>query len=178
MELPGDLAVDARQDMVQKLDDGDLGAKPAPYRTEFKADNAGADDQELLRHRGQVQRTGRGDDALFVEIDAVQARRIGAGGDDDVFSFEHLRLAVGVFHFDLAGRGEARRAMEGFDLVFLEQIIDAFDIAVDGVLFVFEHRGEIDRRRADLDAHAGKFVRGFLVKLRRVEHRLRGNAAD
>ena len=126
----------------------------------------------------QFQRAGRGHDALLVDLDAVQRRDIGARGDDDGLGFENLRLAVSGLHFDLAGRRDLAGADEALDLVLLEQIVDAFDVAVDALLLVFEHRCEIDRRLADLDAHVGEFMRGFLVKLRGIEHRLRRDAAD
>ena len=65
--LPGDLAVHAGQDAVEELDHGDLAAEPAPDRAELEADDAGADDEQPLRHRRQRQRAGRGDDALLVD---------------------------------------------------------------------------------------------------------------
>ena len=41
---------------------------------------------------------------LLVDVDAVEARDVRAGGDDDVLGLERLGLAVGVFHLDLARR--------------------------------------------------------------------------
>ena len=61
------LAVHAGQDAVEELDDGHLAAEPPPDRAELEADDAGADDDQPLRHRGQRQRAGRGDDALLVD---------------------------------------------------------------------------------------------------------------
>ena len=121
MELPRDLAVDARQDVIEKFDDRDLRAEPPPYRAQLKPDNAAADDQKLLRHFGQVERAGRGHDALLVDVDAVKTRHVRAGGDDDILGLERLRLAGGVFDLDLAGRDDAAGAVECFDLVLLEQ---------------------------------------------------------
>ena len=121
MELLGDLGVYTRQNVVEEFDDRDVGAKPPPYRAEFESDDSSTDDQELFGHRGQFQRAGRGHDTFFVEIDAVQARRIGAGGDDDILRLQHLRLTVGVFHFDFAARGNTAGAVEGLNLVFLNR---------------------------------------------------------
>ena len=67
LELLGDLAVHAGQDAVEELDDRHLGAEPPPHRAELQPDDAGADDQQLLRHLVQRQRAGRGDDALLVD---------------------------------------------------------------------------------------------------------------
>ena len=126
----------------------------------------------------KFERAGRRHDALLVDLDAGKPRDIGAGGDDDVLRLQRLRLAVVGFHLDLAGRDDAAGAAKGFDLVFLEQKVDALDVALDVPVLVFEQRRQIDARRADLDAHLAERVPGLLIKLRGVQHRLRGNAAD
>jgi hypothetical protein len=68
--------------------------------------------------------------------------------------------------------------LEGVDLVFLEQKGDAFDVAVDAFVLELHHRGEIELRRADLDAHLAEFFAGLVEQLRRVQQRFRGNATD
>ena len=88
--LPGDLAVDAGQDAVEELDHGHLAAEPPPDRAEFEADDAGADDDEAPRHAGERQRAGRRDDALLVDLDAAERRRVRAGGDDDRLRLDDL----------------------------------------------------------------------------------------
>ncbi len=49
LKLLADLGVDAGQDAVEKFDDGHIAAEAAPDRAEFEADDAGADDEEILR---------------------------------------------------------------------------------------------------------------------------------
>ena len=44
-----DVVVHAGQDRRQQLDDGDLRAEPAPDGAELEADDAAADDDEVLR---------------------------------------------------------------------------------------------------------------------------------
>ena len=68
--------------------------------------------------------------------------------------------------------------MKTFDLVLLEQEGDALDVAVDALVLEFHHRGKIERRLADLDAHVRERVTGLVVKLRGMQQRLRRNAAD
>ena len=104
LELLGDLAVHAGQDAVEELDHRHLGAEPPPDRAELEADDAGADDDELLRRLGERERAGRGDDGLLVDLDAGQARDVGAGGDDDRLGLEGRLVAVGALDDDLAGR--------------------------------------------------------------------------
>ena len=77
-------------------------------------------------------------------------------------------LPSAAFTSTLPGAAMRPAPMKRLDLVLLEQIIDALDVAVDALLLVFEHRREIDARLADLDAHVAELVPGFLVKLRRI----------
>ena len=124
------------------------------------------------------QRAGRGDDGLLVDLDAGQARDVGAGGDDDGLGLERRLAAVGALDDDLAGRGDARLAVKPVDLVLLEQEGDAVDVGGDGVVLVLHHRGEIELRRADDDAERREAVAGLLEHLRGVKQRLGGDAAD
>ena len=89
-----DLEVHAGQDAVEELDDGDLRAEAALDRAELEADDAGADDQQPLRHLVELERAGRGDDDLLVDLDAGQRVDVGAGGDDDVLRLDDLVRAV------------------------------------------------------------------------------------
>ena len=164
--------------MIEEFDDRHLGPEPPPYRAELEPDDAGADDKELLRHLGKIERAGRRHDAFLVDVDAVQPRNVRAGGDDDGLGLQRLRLAVGVGHLDFTRRGDAAGAVKRVDLVLLEQKRDALDVAVDVLLLVLEQRGKIDARLADLDAHLRKTVAGFLIELRGVQHRFRRDAAD
>ena len=178
MKLPRHFAVDAGQDVIEEFDDRHLGAEPPPHRAELQPDDAGADDEKLLRHLGKLERTGRRHDALLVDVDAVEPRDVRAGGDDDVLGLQRLRLAVGVCHLDFARRDDAAGTVKRVDLVLLEQKRDAVDVAVDVLLLVFEQRGKIDARLADLDAHLRKTVAGLFIELRGMQHRLGRNAAD
>ena len=178
LELPADLAVHAGQDAVEELDHDHLRAEPPPHRAELEPDHAGADHQQPLRHLVEHQRAGRGDDALLVDLDALEPRDVRAGGDDDRLGLERLRLAVGGLHLDLAGRGDAADALKGLDLVLLEQERDALDVAVDALVLELHHRGEIELRRADVDAHLAEGVAGLLEELGGMQQRLRRDAAD
>src|SRR5208283_2841188 len=166
MELPRHFAVDTGQDVIEEFDDRHLGAQPPPYRTQLEPNDAGADDEEFLRYLGEFERAGRRHDALFVDVDAVEPRDVRAGSDADILGLKGLRLAVGVCHPDLARRADAGFAVKRFDLILLEQVIDTLDIAVDVLLLIFEQRGKIDARLADLDAHLRETVAGLLIELR------------
>ena len=47
LEGGGDFGVHGRRDLVEEFDDGDFGAQAAPDAAELKADDAGADDDQL-----------------------------------------------------------------------------------------------------------------------------------
>ena len=67
-----------------ELDDGDLRAEPPPDAAELEADDAAADDDEVLRDFGDLQRAGVGEDALLVELEERELDGYGAGRNDDV----------------------------------------------------------------------------------------------
>ena len=102
-----------------------------------------------------------------------------AGGDDDVLGLERLLGAVLGRHLDLARRRRCvAGADEGVDLVLLEQEADAVDVGVDRVVLVLHHRGEIELRRADLDAEGGEVVARLVEQLGGMQQRLGRDAAD
>ena len=54
--MPRHFAVDPGQDVIEEFDDRHLRAKASPHRAEFHADDAGADDEELLRDLAEFER--------------------------------------------------------------------------------------------------------------------------
>ena len=178
LRLAGHFAIEAGQDAVEEFHDRDFRSEPPPDRTEFQADDAGADDDQARRHLRQGERAGRGHDALFVDLDAAQRRHVGAGGDDDAGRLDRLALPVGADDLDLAGTGDRAGALDGIDLVLLEQEGDAGGVGFDHLILVGHHRLQIELRRADLDAEALELVPGHVEHLGRVEQRLGGDAAD
>ena len=95
LRLAAHFAVHAGQDAVEEFHHRHLRAEPPPHRAELKPDHAGADHQQMLRHLVERERAGRRHDALFVDLDALEPGDVGAGGDDDGFGLQRLRLAVG-----------------------------------------------------------------------------------
>ena len=89
------------------------------------------------------------------------------------------RLLVAAVEGDahLAGAQDGGRAVEGVDLVLLEEIGDPVDVAFDALVLEGEHLGQVELGR-DLDAHGGEGVPGLLVGFGGVQHGLGGDAAD
>ena len=111
-----------------------------PDRAQFEADHSRTDNQQFLRHFLERQRACRRHDALLIDLDALEPGDIGAGGDDNVFGFERLSLAIGAGHFDFTRAGYLALARDDIDLVFLHQELDALHIAVDALLLEVHHR--------------------------------------
>jgi hypothetical protein len=94
LELLAQAAVHGRNQRVEEFDYRHLGAEAGVHRSHFQADDAAADNHQVLGHLADVQGLGAGDDALLVLADEGQHRGLGAGGDDDVFGFNLLRFAA------------------------------------------------------------------------------------
>ncbi len=178
LELARDLSVHAGQDAIEEFDDGDFGAETMPDRAQLEPDHAGADDQEFAGHLVERQRSGRGDDALLVDLDALQPCDIGAGRDHDVPGLDESRLSVGAGHLELARTKNLALAVNDVDLVLLHQELDALDVAVNALLLEVHHRRQVELRRGDADAHLGKGMRSLLEHLGGMQQRLRRHAAD
>ena len=90
---------------------------------------------------------------------------------------KRLLLALVVGDLDLAGRGDAGRALNRVDLVLLQQELDAVDIAFNTGVLEGEHGGKVESR-LHLDAHLAETVRRFREALARMQQCLGGDAAD
>ena len=106
----------------------------------------------------QTKRAGRGDDRLLVDLDAGQARDVGAGGDDDRLRLKRVLVSVLALDHDLTRRGDAALALDPIDLVLLEQKGDAVDVGGDGVVLVLHHRHQIELGRGHNDAERAEVV--------------------
>ncbi len=178
LELFCDFRIHARQDAVEEFDHRHLSPEACPHRAELEADDAGAHHHQVLGHLVESDGAGGRHHVLFVDVDALERGDVGAGGNDDLARLDDFRLAFIAAHLDLAGPEDAGGAMEGGDLVLLEQELDALGVAVDGVLLVGHQLGKVDLRGRDGDAHAGKAMARLGEKLGGMQKRLGGNAAD
>src|SRR2546423_2799261 len=122
--------------------------------SEPQPDDARPDHQQPLRHLGEHQRAGRGHDRVLVDVDAREPGHVRAGGDDDALGLQPLLVAVAERHTHPAGAEDGRAAVNGIDLVLLEQEGDAVDIAFDALVLERQHLGQIELR-GGLDAHGG-----------------------
>jgi len=163
---------------LEEFDHGDLGPQTTPDRAQLQSDDTGADDHQMLRHRGQFESAGRGDDGLLVDLDAWQRGHFRAGGDDDGLGGQSTLLAALVGDFHLSGSGDLAGTDHIGDLVLLEEELDTLGVVRDNLGLAGHHGGQIQFDLTDLDAMFGEVMTGGLVVVRRMQQRLGRNAAD
>jgi hypothetical protein len=136
------------------FDEVDVDAKDGEHAGVFAADHAAADDQEALRHLGQVEDGVGVEDALVLEIELGRAERIGAGGDEEDVAAKLLGGTGGGLHREVMGIGEGGVALEDGDLVPVEVVGDALAFAIDDEAFARHEVADGDGafEAADVDA--------------------------
>ena len=167
-----------RNDPREELEDGDLGSQTSPDRAQLQPDVAGADHDEMLGDAVEAKRFGRADDRRAVEREEREADRLAAAGHQDVRGLERDFAPVVQADDDRLGRGDPRGAEDRLDPVLLEEEPDAVGQSLDDLVLPREHRRDVDRQSADLDAVAAEPVVGQVVELARIEQGLARNAAD
>jgi hypothetical protein len=164
-----------RDEAVHEFDEGDLAAEALVDAGKFDADGAGAEHDEVVGDGGQVEQFVAGEGVFAVDFVAGDAAGVGAGGEDDVAGLQG-RLAGVAFDDDAVGRGDAAPAVEGLDLVLLEQEGDAAGVLLHDFVFAFEDFGDVDAHVAEHDAEVGG-VAGVVGELGRFEQGFGGDAA-
>ncbi len=137
----------------QELDDGDFGAEGAEQGAELHAHRARANDDQRLGHLLHGQDFDVGENAA-VGLEAGQHFGLGAGGEDDVLGLDLADFAGRVAYLDgmhvaLRRAGEPAKALEPGDLVLLHQEVETLGVLDDDGVFALEHRGPVERGRAD-----------------------------
>ncbi len=150
----GDLFVFDRQDAVEHLDDGHLGAHVTVEAGEFHADRAGADDQKRFRDRLGDHRFLVGPYQLAVGFEPGQRAGPRAGRQHDMRRGEIGHGFAVLRDGNFAFTGEPGFAIEHGDLVLAHQMRDAVrqllgdrTRAGDDLLRII---GDVFRREAEL----------------------------
>ena len=152
------IVVVAGQNRRHEFNDGDVGAKSTPHRTEFEADHTAAHHDQALRHRFEGQCADIRHHTLLVEFQKWQFDRRRTGGDDDVFRRVTGDGAVRRSHIHHVALLQAAGAARPRHLVLLEQKLDALGVRTDNVVFALHHLREVHRHLLDDDAVFGSRV--------------------
>lgn len=173
VEVGRDLLVDPRApDGLEELDDRHLGPESVPDRAELEPDDTPTDDDHLLGDLLEVERPGRGDDLLLVDLDPGEGRDLGPSRDDDVFTADLGLASVEESDVDVGRRGERGGPLDVVDLVLLEQALDPLCEHRDRLVLGREHLLQVELHPLDLDPALLDVVQGLVVDVRVVEHRL------
>ena len=176
LEILADLAVHIWQDAVHPFDDGDLGAKIGECVGEFNADDAAADDGDGIWTLAQLEELIAGDNAWQLHAWNVQHDWLGASGEDDVVGGVVGHCAIGSGDLHGLVRMEHAAPVDEGDPVALEELFDAADELVDGLLLVVDDLFVIKMHVFCDDAELLSIFH-FFVKGRRMDHGLGRNAA-
>ncbi len=169
-ELGAVLVLD-RDQVLEALDDGDLGTEGLPRGGELDADDAAAQHDRGLRHAVEREGVVRGDDPVAVDLQARQRLRHGAGGEQDVAALDALTVDI-----DGGGGGEPALALDVGDLAGGDQTLQALVQTGDHLVLVLVHARHVDALEGRLDAELLALA-GLVGDLARVEQGLGGDAA-
>ena len=171
LELLADRLVLIGDQVRKRLDDGDLGAPAAPDAGELDADDATAENGDLLGHEIEGERLLGGDDAA-ADLEAGKRSRVRPGRQHDVLAGDGL-----VADLHGGGRGEAALALDRGDAAGLDQPLQTLVLAGDDLFAVRRDRRDVDAAERGGHAVLGGFARD-VRDLGGVQQSLGGDAAD
>ncbi len=151
--LLGNFLVLDRNHARQKFENGHLCAEGAEERAEFHAHSARADDDERFRNLVHCEDFDVGQDAV-VGFEPGEHFGLGASGENHVFRFYRAdfsarRRDFNRVHAALRRAGQSANALDARDLVLLHQEIETLGVLGDDGVLALEHRGPVERGRAD-----------------------------
>ncbi len=170
LELLADRLLLVGHEVGEGLDDLHVHAEGAPDGGELDADDAAAQDRDLLRDVVELERLLARDDAA-ADLEAGERPGVGAGREDDALPGDGLVA-------DLHGRGggQAALAFDDGDATGLDEPLEALVLARDDRLAVRVDTRSVDPVERDVDAVLLRLPRD-VGDLGRVQERLRGDAA-
>ena len=160
-----------RDQVRQRLDDGDVGAERLPGAGELAADHAAAEDDRGGGQLVERERVLGGDDPLAVDLEAGQRLHERAGGQHDVLADDPLAVDL-----DRVRRDELAGALDVRDLGGLDQALQALVEPVDDAVLVGVDARHVDAEQLGLDAELLRLA-GLVGDLAGVQQRLRRDAA-
>src|SRR5690606_27468682 len=154
----------------------DLSAQTRPYRTQFQADHASADNAQTLWNLLGLQGTGGVDDDFLIDRSRRNVDRTRTRSQDHVVRFDDFNGAIsgGQFHF-LAGQQFAV-ALQGGHAIGLEQAGNAAGQAFDDGGLATHHGWNVHGHVGSRDAVDRETILGFVEFPGAVQQRLGRNA--
>src|SRR6266568_4862123 len=164
-----------RQDLVHDLDHDDAAAELRVERADLEPGDAAADDREVRRDAGELERFLRAQDLLAIEAEGGQVGRSAAGRDDRVRERDVLGDARAS---DVHAAGSGERCLSGEDLhaVPLAELADSVHEPLDDGRLPRLQPSHVDLDRSSLDASFGGAL-NRLDEVPRVDERFARDAA-
>src|SRR6266568_1196783 len=164
-----------RQDLVHDLDHDDAAAELRVERADLEPGDAAADDREVRRDAGELERFLRAQDLLAIEAERGQVGRSAAGRDDRVRERDVLGDARAS---DVHAAGSGERCLSGEDLhaVPLTELADSVHEPLDDGRLPRLQPSHVDLDRSSLDASFGGAL-NRLDEVPRVDERFARDAA-
>ncbi len=131
LELGGHFGVGARQDAVQELDHGHLGAQALPDRAQLQADDAGADDDQRAWQVLHFQKFVAVDHRPTIKRHVVGAERTRADREQDALGADLNDIVIVLLDLQRIGRNEARLAAHVLHAVAGKLVFENFHFVVE-----------------------------------------------
>ena len=171
------LKIETERNAGEKFQHCYFRAEPVPNRTQLQPDRARADYDEFLWSLGEFKRFGAADDCFAVKFREWEFHRRATGGDDDIFRFDLLGLAIGGLNRNFSRRSDRTCSWQDSDLVGLHQRAHTAVERFHDLVLALLHLREIDTRAVNDDAVFGRFFFDEHEMVARSEERLARNAA-
>ena len=153
--------VGSRHELRHQLDDADRCPQRVIDGGHLQANDAATDDQQTLRHIGQLERSGRVDQALVVVRQTRQLGWPGAHGDHGLVEGHFAALPVRTLHADRVWRRELSKTVDDLDLASFGELLESTHEPCDHTLLEATQCFQVDLRRAKTHAVIGE--RGAIV---------------
>jgi len=153
-------------------------AKASRPTYHLQANDTTANDGHFRWHLLEVDGAGARDDFLLVDCQAGKRGSLRAGGNNDVLSADSGLTAIDQVDSNSVLVLERSSTLDVFDIVLLEEELDALGQAGHGRVLCLHHGGEVELDIAHLNAAALCVVEDLVVEVGVVKERLGGNAAD
>ncbi len=175
-QFHGNLFVFDRHNARQRFQDGHLSPERIVDGRKLHAYRAGPNYNQGLRDLGKLKNRTVRENRLVVGFNAGERFRLRPAHHQDIRRLNLGFLPV-LLHAHASRAFILSPALHPFDLVLLEQKLDAFRMLLDDFVFSRQDIGPIDFQPADLEPQL-RAILELIVNLGVMEQHFGGNAAD
>ena len=164
--------------LIEELDNGDLGAKPRPHRAHLKADDASTDNDERLGNLVQRQSASAGDNTLLVDFQAGKGCCLATCRNQNILALDAGLATVVQGNLDLVLISKGASTLDVLNTILLQEELDALGQSSDCGILRLHELLQVEGHVADLDTAVFCVVLDRVVDVRVVEEGLGRDATD